>query len=208
VLLRPIAQDTLFPTACYVAGPNELAYLAQLKGAYEAFGVPMPLVMPRESATLLDAAAMRFLSKHAFDFAALQADDEQALNELLKTMLPEQVERSLGEARSAIGARMQDVIAAMPLVDPTLEGRARSALGKMEHELEALSSKVLQAAKRRDETLRRQFLHARAQAFPEGEPQERAIGAVSFLNRYGPALVTRLLEELQPGGRHHWVLSI
>ena len=27
VLLRPLVQDTLFPTICYVAGPNELAYL-------------------------------------------------------------------------------------------------------------------------------------------------------------------------------------
>ena len=34
VLLRPIVQDTLFPTVCYVAGPNELAYLGQLRGVY------------------------------------------------------------------------------------------------------------------------------------------------------------------------------
>ena len=47
VLLRPIVQDTLFPTICYVAGPSELAYLGQLRGVYETFGVPMPLIFPR-----------------------------------------------------------------------------------------------------------------------------------------------------------------
>ena len=57
VLLRPVVQDTLFPTVCYVAGPNELAYLAQLKPIYERFGVPEPLMVPRATATLLDSAA-------------------------------------------------------------------------------------------------------------------------------------------------------
>ncbi len=46
VLLRPIVQDTLFPTICYVAGPSELAYLGQLRGVYEHFGLPMPLMFP------------------------------------------------------------------------------------------------------------------------------------------------------------------
>ena len=64
VLLRPIVQDTLFPTICYVAGPNELAYLGQLRGVYEHFGVPMPLMYPRASATLVDSAALRFLTKY------------------------------------------------------------------------------------------------------------------------------------------------
>jgi bacillithiol biosynthesis cysteine-adding enzyme BshC len=208
VLLRPIVQDTLFPTACYVAGPNELAYLAQLREVYEAHGVPMPLVVPRASATLVDAPALRFLTRQPIEFTDLQAQDERALNALLQSLLPAEVEHALARAREAIGQHMEAVGAAMPLVDPTLEGRARSALGRMEHELEGLSGKVLQAAKRRDDTLRRQFTHARAQAFPNGEPQERAISGVSFLNRYGPALVTRLLDELPVGNGEHWVVSV
>ena len=44
-------------------GPNELAYLGQLRGVYEHFGVPMPLMYPRASATLLDSAALRFLTQ-------------------------------------------------------------------------------------------------------------------------------------------------
>ena len=65
VLLRPIVQDTLFPTICYVAGPNELAYLGQLRQIYERFGVPMPLMYPRASATLVDSGALRFFKIQA-----------------------------------------------------------------------------------------------------------------------------------------------
>src|SRR6185503_11037440 len=71
VLLRPIVQDTLFPTICYVAGPSELAYLGQLGGVYEAFGVPMPLMFSRTTATLLDSGATRFLAKYAVPFPDL-----------------------------------------------------------------------------------------------------------------------------------------
>ena len=84
---------------------------------------------------------------------------------------------------------MATVIAAVPAVDATLEGTARSTLGKMTHELGTLQQKVVQAAKRRDDTLRRQFERTRALAFPGGEPQERAIGLVWLLNRVGPALL-------------------
>src|SRR5205085_3463410 len=85
VLLRPIVQDTLFPTICYVAGPSELAYLGQLKGVYEHFGIPMPLMYPRASATLLDSSAARFLGKYDFNIGDLRAQDESALNRLLKS---------------------------------------------------------------------------------------------------------------------------
>ena len=36
----------------------------------------------------------------------------------------------------------------------------------------------------------------RRRRFPAAQPQERAVGFVYFLNRYGPALVDRLNEEL------------
>ena len=98
VLLRPLVQDTLFPTVCYVSGPSELAYLGQLKGVYAAFGIPMPLIHQRATATVLDANAMRFLTRHDFPFELLRAQDEGALNELLGAQLPPDVEASLEQA--------------------------------------------------------------------------------------------------------------
>ena len=59
-------------------------------------------------------------------------------------------------------------------------GAARSTLGRMQHDLQTLHGKMIHAAKKRDETLRRQFIRTRALAFPDGHAQERTIGFVSF----------------------------
>jgi bacillithiol biosynthesis cysteine-adding enzyme BshC len=208
VLLRPVVQDAIFPTICYVAGPSELAYLGQLRGVYEHFGVPMPLMYPRASATLVDSATRRFLAKYDVRMEDLRPQDESALNKLLESQLPAGVEQALGDADSVMRRAMERVIEVIPAVDPTLAGAAKTTLGKMEHDLRALHGKVIHAAKKRDETLRRQFARAQAQIFPMGHPQERTLGGVFFLNRYGPALVDRLLQELPLKMGQHWVITI
>ena len=208
VLLRPIVQDTLFPTICYVAGPNELGYLAQLRSVYEHFGVPMPLVYPRLTATLVDSGALRFLHKYHIPLDALQPQDEGALNELLKSQIPSIVEDSFSAAGKAIEAQMTHVVQALRALDPTLEGAGKSTLGRMLHDLEALHGKMIQAAKRRDDTLRRQYTRTRALVFPNGHAQERTIGFVSFLNQYGPALIERLHDELPLDLGRHWIVAI
>ena len=208
VLLRPLVQDTIFPTICYVAGPNELAYLGQLKDVYAHFGVPMPLMYQRATATLVDSATMRFLTKYDLPLTSLRAQDEAALNHLLQSQLPPIVEQSLTTLATAINERMDAVARAVPQIDQTLDGAVKSTLGKLQHEVQSLHNKVIQAAKRRDDTLRRQFQRAQALTFPQGHPQEREVGFVWFLNRYGPALVDRLLDELPLEMGHHWVLTI
>jgi uncharacterized protein YllA (UPF0747 family) len=208
VLLRPLVQDALFPTVCYVAGPSELAYLAQLRHVYTSFGIPMPLMHQRATATLLDSNAIRFLSRHDFPLEALRAQDEAALNALLESQLPPTVEASLQDAVRAMTERMDVLATEVPQIDPTLEGATRSTLTRMQDDLKKLHAKIIQAAKRKDETLRRQFKHARAQAFPGGHPQEREIGFVYFLNKYGPSLVDRLGDELPLEMGTHWVLAV
>jgi bacillithiol biosynthesis cysteine-adding enzyme BshC len=208
VLLRPIVQDTLFPTICYVAGPSELAYLGQLRGVYEDFGVPMPLMFPRTSATLLDSGAARFLRKYTVPFEELRTPDESALNKLLEAQLPQSVEASLRDAGSQVEDAMARVVKSLPQLDPTLVGAARTTLGKMEHELRSLHTKVIHAAKKRHDVLRRQFARAQTQAFPEGHPQERTLGGVYFLNKYGAGLVELLLDDLPLDAGKHWIITL
>jgi uncharacterized protein YllA (UPF0747 family) len=207
VLLRPLVQDTLFPTVCYVAGPSELAYLGQLRGVYDNFEVPMPLMYQRATATLVDSNAVRFLMRHDISVEQLQAQDESLLNQLLAAQLPPDVDAAMQDVNRLLQDRMEQLATSVAQIDATLEGAARSASGRMQDDLKKLNAKIIQAAKRKDETLRRQFHHAQAQAFPGGEPQERSVGFVSFLNKYGLPFVDRLLDELTTDMGVHWVIT-
>ena len=208
VLLRPLVQDTLFPTSVYVSGPNELAYLAQLRPVYEHFDVPMPVIYPRVSATIVDRATLKFLDRFNVDFSDLQAQDESLLNRLLTGLLPDAVGRSLSSAEQNVSAHLAAIAAEVSAVDPTLVGAVDPTRCHMERDLKTLRSKVVQAAKRRDTTLRRQFHRARSQAFPAGQPQERAVSFVYFLNRHGPHLVEQLLDNLPFVVGQHWLLTV
>ena len=108
-------------------------------------------MFPRTTATLLDSGATRFLTKYHVDFADLRTPDESALNKLLESQLPASVEQSLRDAGSQTDDAMRRVMKALPQLDPTLVGAAKTTLGKMEHELRSLHTKVIHAAKKRDD---------------------------------------------------------
>lgn len=208
VLLRPVVQDAMFPNVCYVAGPGELAYHGQLEGIYQAFGVPRPLIYPRASATIMDGRSLRFLDRHAMPLAALTQPDESALNRLIESRLPDEVRRSVVGAADALVERWQTLAAALPQIDPTLEGAVRASLTRLQHEIETLQWKTLRAVKRRESEMRRQFRHAQQLAFPGGKPQERVLGVAYFANQYGPALVDKLMAELPTDMGSHWVVTL
>lgn len=208
VLLRPVVQDRLFPTICYVAGPSELAYQAQLGAIYAAFGVEVPLLYPRANATLLDSAALRFLDRSKLPLESLHEQGETSLNKLLESQLPPTLEPGLDELVREVAARVDALKLIVAEVDPTLAGAADTTRDRMQDIVKTLHSKIIQASKRKDETLRRQFTKTQALAFPAGEPQERIVDLPFFVNRYGQAVVDRLLEALPLDMALHYVLSL
>jgi bacillithiol synthase len=208
VLLRPVVQDKLFPTICYVAGPSELAYQAQLGAIYTAFGVEVPLLYPRANATLLDSAALRFLERSQLPLESLHTQGETALNKLLESQLPPTLEPGLEDLVREMAARIEGLKSVIAEVDPTLSGAVDTTRERMQETVKTLHNKIIHASKKKDETLRRQFTKTQALAFPAGEPQERIVDLPFFINRYGQAVVDRLLEALPVDMALHYVLTL
>ncbi|MGH9333887.1 MAG: bacillithiol biosynthesis cysteine-adding enzyme BshC [Vicinamibacteria bacterium] len=206
VLLRPLYQDTILPTLSYVAGPNELAYFAQLGEVYSHFGVTMPLISPRSSLTVVERAQSRFLERYGVDLRRLSSNDESLLNEILRQHSPPQLEEDLTRARACI----QEITAALERdldsVDPTLVPTVASTRGKLLHHLKELETKALRAVKRKNETVRNQFLATRTALFPGFDMQERKLSPVVFLNKYGRHFPEMVEERADPAQKAHLLL--
>lgn len=63
VVLRPLYQEVVLPNVCYIGGPAEIGYWLQFKEMFAAFETPMPLLLPRNSALLLEVRHQRKMQK-------------------------------------------------------------------------------------------------------------------------------------------------
>lgn len=194
VLLRPLVQDFLLPTAMYVGGPSEIAYHAQMGDLYGLHRIPRPLVIPRHQIAILTKSQLRVLDQDGIGFDELSAGDEAALN---RQAADPAAQAAFARANEAVDSSLEHVEQAAGAVDRSLTAAVRRARGKVHAILADLEAKSVRAAKRRDEERRQRFLRARNALFPGGTPQERRLSPLVFANRYGPHFGAWLLAALE-----------
>jgi len=212
VMLRPVMQDFLLPTVAYVAGPAEIAYFAQLRGVYEAFSVPMPAIFPRHSMTLLEKKIARVLEKYDLQIADFWTAQGGAAEELISRIVKREAADSLftpvAAARDELRRQLAELKTRATALDATLGGFIEKEQGKIFHQLEIIEKKLLQAAKRQDETLTRQIAKAAHALYPNRRLQERELSFVSFLCKYGRELVQKLYEQIDLTNFQHQVVEL
>jgi bacillithiol biosynthesis cysteine-adding enzyme BshC len=208
VALRPIVQDTLFPTLAYVGGPGELTYFAQLKPLYDRFDVPMPLLLPRATLTLLEPRIAQLMARFHLRLADLVLEPEQLASRLLRDQLPPDVAAAVAQARADVDLALRPVKDALARVDPTLLATVGQAAGHIKGHLEQLERKAVQAVKRREAEMRQQLQRTREALMPGGRPQERVFPALPFLAKYGPGVLAQIRAAIDGPGWQHLILTL
>ncbi len=208
VVLRPIMQDAIFPTIAYVAGPGELAYFAQLRPVYQTFDVPMPLIVPRATLTLLEPRVGQLLERFHLSLPDLVLEPEQLASRVLRAQLPPDFEATLAKARDSVGEIFRGVAEAIAAVDPTLRATAGQTSGHIQGHLHQLERKAIQALKRREAETRQQVQRVREALMPSGKPQERIFPVLPFLARYGPRLLDMIQGAIDGPGWDHQLITL
>jgi len=186
VLLRPIYQDTLLPTVVCVCGPGEIAYFAQMKGVYEKFGLPMPVIYPRKSLTLVEKNIGRILAKYSLGIPDLWGGADGIIRRFGENEIPESLGRTLSLAASHLERDFESLIRDIAVLEPTLKESAHLTRGKMDQQLKFLRKRIVRAAKKRKNIEVEQIRKAGRHIYPNGHLQERTFNIVPYLLKYGP----------------------
>jgi bacillithiol biosynthesis cysteine-adding enzyme BshC len=195
VVLRPVYQEILLPNLAYIGGGAEVAYWFQLKDVFAAFGVPYPIVLPRNSAEYISRANANKLKK----LGLTGREIFRPLPELKKQVGAAlgQEEISLHNQQQALATAFQQVQDLAQRLDPTLVKTVAAEAQKAAAGLAGLEKRLSKAAETKHETAYSQLTALKEKLFPEGGLQERSENVLSILIN-NPEFIKQLLEAFEP----------
>ncbi|MBT9330067.1 bacillithiol biosynthesis cysteine-adding enzyme BshC [Paracidobacterium acidisoli] len=195
-LLRPVFQDYLLPTRAYIGGPSEIAYFAQSQVLYQAILGRFTPIVPRLSATLIEPAVATVLAQHELDLQQIIATHPDELAQRLGARaIPIEGKKKLASAGNALDEELTSVTAWMQSLDHGLGRSAEIAARKMRYQMNRLRRLAANYQLQKESSIRRHVDALYLNLFPNHHPQERVIGGVAYLARYGDALLSTLVEQ-------------
>jgi bacillithiol biosynthesis cysteine-adding enzyme BshC len=202
VLLRPVIERAILPTATYIAGPGEISYFAQVSAVSTALDLETPMVVPRWSTTIIEPHVARILDRLGIAESELE-DPHRAEGRLARESVPAGVTRALDEFKTDLQTGAKRVAHAagaggLAVAKGVVDGVERAML----HRLERLERRVIAAVKRQHTDTMTQIGTARGSLFPLGTRQERALNLIPFLARHGSVVVDRMRAAAAEHARH------
>ena len=207
-LLRPVLQDYLLPTLAYIGGAAEVAYFAQVAVVYEALLGRVTPIVPRFSATVVEAKPKTLLERYGLRLPDLFSGPE-ALRELLASRtLPKELQLAFDQAESSLDKSLAVIREALAKLDPTLVDSATNAASKMQHQFSQLRSKAARAELRQTEVLTRKADFLSNLLYPNKALQEREIAGAYFVARYGMGFLREVYEAIRPDCLDHQIITM
>lgn len=206
--LRPIVQNFLLPTIAYVAGPGEISYWAQLKNAHQAFNLPMPLVVPRASFTLIESKIKRHMEHFNISIEELFADRLAVNQSIRNKMVPSELAETFLRIKNSLQQDWSDLERQVCTLDPTLLSPTEKTQQQLLRHLQHLENRVVASSEQKKSILAEQLRAINEAFFPGGELQERQLNITSWLFKYHWSFIQTIYEAIDLFLAEHKILFI
>ncbi len=197
VVLRPLFQEFIFPNLAYIGGGGELAYWMERKSMFEAFNVPFPMLIRRDSFMLVDRRSMNNLELLGLPVTELFDREEQIINRYALQQAATEI--NLDGSKKKLKDLFSEIAELSKAVDPTLFKSVMGECAKAEKIIEYLESKLLKAEKRNRTTELRKISNLKGKFFPGNDGlQERYDNFIPYFLRYGPSWIETMIQLADP----------
>ncbi|MHB8906295.1 MAG: bacillithiol biosynthesis cysteine-adding enzyme BshC, partial [Melioribacteraceae bacterium] len=208
VLLRPICQDFLFPTAFYVGGPGEISYFAQVSPLYKIYDLEEPFIYPRSSATIVEKGVQAILEKNNLQYVDIFTEEEALIQKIVAASSEINLETLFQNSFDEINSSMNQLNQILPLIDKTLGDLTQKSKQRIDETLNYLKTKALESEKRKYDSTIRQVSKVRNVLFPNSNLQERELNWIYFANKYGIDIIGWIFNELAINKFEHQILEM
>lgn len=207
VLLRPICQDYVLPTAFYIGGPGEISYFAQITPLYDFYNLEQPIIYPRASATIMEKNLENILEKYNLPFEDIYVSSDELKTKIINSISKNSVDDIFAEANNQIDLALDQLKEKLFEFDKTTADSTAKYRQKIIRYLDEIKAKAIEAQKKRHEITLRQVDKLTSSLFPNNNLQEREINFVHFFNKYGSNFIGRIFNELKINTFDHQVIK-
>jgi bacillithiol synthase len=208
VLLRPVIQDTLLPTAAYIGGPAEIAYMAQNQIVYKALLGRMPAMLPRAAFTIVDPLIARILAKFGLEVRDVFRGRQYLRKKMERKALPNSLGARFDADEKALRRLLDKYRKPLATLDATLVGALESTEGKILYQFLNLKEKSGRAENLRTGVLNHKEALILSALYPHKDLQERTLGALPWLAAYGPDFLETLAKNIDLAAPQHHLLFL
>ena len=207
VLLRPVVQDYLLPTIAYAGGAAETAYFAQAGAAYEILLGRVTPIIPRYSATIVEPKIQRLLERNGIDVPDTFAGPDVLRQQIAARSLPKDLQSAFDGAKKSLDSDLATIQEKLATLDRTLVDAAETARSKMHYQFDRLHTQAARAELQKGELVSRHAETLSQALYPNKALQERTIGGIYFMARYGRDLLQQLYDAMQTDCHDHQIVE-
>jgi bacillithiol biosynthesis cysteine-adding enzyme BshC len=195
VVLRPLYQEMILPNLAYIGGPAEVAYWLQLKGVFDHYKVPFPILLPRNFAMVINKSNGKKFNKLGLSHQDIFKHE----HELRATFVKENAEVNLefDQEIKALEKVFDGILDKAVAIDASLKGFIGAETQRMVKQIDNIKKRLKKAEESKQETEVNQLLNLKDKLFPNGGAQERIENFMSFyLNN--PDFIKELMHFFDP----------
>ncbi|MDR2281926.1 MAG: bacillithiol biosynthesis cysteine-adding enzyme BshC [Sphingobacterium sp.] len=196
VVMRPLYQEVVLPNLAYIGGGAEIVYWLQLKANFDQYGVPFPILVPRNSALITEDNVVGKIYRLNLTFKSVFKSTTALQNEYVRRHTTHRLH--LKDEWMELNAIFGKIKLRAHKIDPSLGPSTDAVKARLKKAINNLEKKLLKADKRNHQDALLQIERVKEKLFPGGGLQERTENFAVLYVKYGDDLIADLINHFDP----------